>query len=175
MSDLLKNLRARLGLAEDADEAAIEAALEAALPGEGEDGEGEGDDDGTADSGTGTPTTTTVAPAAVAASGVVAIDAATLADLRAKAERGDAAARRQEAQEREDLVAAAIEDGRIPPARRAHWLTSLDVDPEGSREQLASLAPGLIPVSPLGHGQDSGQQSAAAEIRKSPAYTNWSM
>ena len=51
----------------------------------------------------------------------------------------------------ESLVAAAMADGRIPPARAAAWKQYLVTDFEGGKTALANLAPGLVPVSPMGH------------------------
>lgn len=135
MPNFMDGVRQRLGVAADADEATILAALDETLA---EQAEPTGD----------------AAPAPVAAAlpeGTVAIDAAQLEALQAAARRGDEARARQERDDREALVSAAISDGRIPPARREAWLAQLESDP-GSRDVLASLAPGLIPVGePLGH------------------------
>ncbi|MFC9769741.1 Clp protease, partial [Rhodococcus jostii] len=84
--------------------------------------------------------------------GVVAIDRDVLAALTARAARGEAAAQRQEADDRARLVDSAVQAGRIAPARREHWLNALAADP-GNAEVLASLAPGLIPVSEIGHAR----------------------
>ena len=83
--------------------------------------------------------------------GVVAIDEEQLAELRAQAAAGVAAREEQMRQRRETLVAAAVSDGRIPPARREHWLNQLAVDP-GSEQVLAGLQKGLIPVEQIGSG-----------------------
>jgi Mu-like prophage I protein len=69
-----------------------------------------------------------------------------------------AAAAGQEAREQqireadEGIVMAAIKDGKIPPARREHWLGALKADREGTKTVLASLAKGLIPLVEAGHG-----------------------
>ena len=82
--------------------------------------------------------------------GVVAIDAAQLEQLRQQAAAGVEARNEQMRQHREQLVQAAVADGRIPPARREHWLNQLEVDP-GSEQVLAGLQKGLIPVDgPIG-------------------------
>ena len=46
---------------------------------------------------------------------------------------------------REEIVNAAMGDGRIAPASKDHWLNYLEHDPKGE-ETLASLQPGLVPV-----------------------------
>lgn len=74
------------------------------------------------------------------------VDSATLAKLRRDADVG------RTHRERE-LVAAAIRDGRIPPASRETWLSLLAVDP-AAEQTLAKLRKGTIPVTPLGYSSD---------------------
>jgi len=125
----LATLREQLDLAADTDDAAVMAALSQRL--------------------------TTPDPAPPLPEGVVTIDAAQLAELRASAALGQQAHERQQREDREALVNAAVVDGRIAPARREHWVAQLEADP-GSREVLATLEPGLIPVgSPIGHSGDT--------------------
>jgi ATP-dependent protease ClpP protease subunit len=88
-------------------------------------------------------------PAAALPDGVVAIDAAQLEELRANAQAGVDARAEQLKAHRAQVVRAAIEDGRIAPARSEHWLAQLEADP-GAEQVLASLAAGTIPVSPKG-------------------------
>lgn len=69
---------------------------------------------------------------------------------------------------RENLVAAAIGDGRIPSARKEYWLHNLTVDFEGYSATLASLQKGVIPVEAageIGHSVvvDGGQVQIADE------------
>lgn len=82
--------------------------------------------------------------------GVVTIEAAQLTELRADAAAGREARNAQIAAERAATVDAAINDGRIAPARREHWIKSLEAD-EGSAETLAGLEKGLIPLEAAGH------------------------
>lgn len=94
------------------------------------------------------------APTAVAIpEGMQLIDSATLANLQA----GVAAAQRieasQKAKEVDDMLDRAIKAGKFPRSRRAHYVELFKVDPEGTKQVIASLAPGLIPVEP---GQELG-------------------
>jgi hypothetical protein len=91
-------------------------------------------------------------PAAVPAlpDGVVAIDAATLQELRDVAASVHDMRADQRRREHETLVSAAVSDGRIAPARREHWLTALTAD-EGSAQVLAGLTPGLVPLTETGY------------------------
>lgn len=135
----LTQMRESLGLDDSATKEDILAAI-AAKPADEEDS---GDDSSTA---------TDPAPAPAPAEGTVTVDSETLATLRAQAARGDEAHRRQQKEDREALVSAAVKDGRIPPARKDHWLKQLEIDP-GAAASLASLEPGLIPVDqPVGVG-----------------------
>ena len=83
---------------------------------------------------------------------VVTLDPATYAELRAGAQAGSEWKKDNERQRRESAVSAAVDDGRIPPARREHWLRLLEADYEGASATLASLQPGLIPVDERGLG-----------------------
>lgn len=82
--------------------------------------------------------------------GTVAIDEATLAALRSDAEDGRAARQQQLTEARDTAISAAIGQGKIPPARRAHWEAAWKADPEGAKATLASLAPGLVPLADNG-------------------------
>ncbi|QIS00983.1 Clp protease [Nocardia brasiliensis] len=77
--------------------------------------------------------------------GVVAVEAAVLAELRTKAARGDAARAEQERAARLTAVDEAVRTGRIAPAQRASWVDRLNRDPR----ELAVLN-GLAPVYPVG-------------------------
>lgn len=144
----LAEMRQALGLADDADQAAITKALVERMPAP-----------------TPEPATpaapaqpaTPATPAPALPEGTVAIDAQTLEQLQVAARRGAEAHARQEQEDREALVSAAVADGRVAPARREHWLAQLAADP-GARSVLASLAPGLIPV-----GQPAGYSGAASD------------
>ena len=103
--------------------------------------------------------------------GVVAIEASVLEELRQKAELGAQAAERQRVEDRDKTIEAAIADGRIAPARRDHWTKLWEADPDGTREVLASLEPGLIvPVEPRGTVGDPTKVDAAADDEDEPEW-----
>lgn len=89
-------------------------------------------------------------PVPAAAPGTVVLDEAQYRELRASAADGRAAREQQLQDRRETLVTAAVNDGRIAPSRRDHWLNSLAADP-GMEETLASLEKGLVPVASVGY------------------------
>lgn len=47
-------------------------------------------------------------------------------------------------------VGDAIKAGKIPPARRAHYMTLMENDEEGTTQMLASLEAGVVPVDETG-------------------------
>jgi hypothetical protein len=51
-----------------------------------------------------------------------------------------------------DSIEAAVNDGRIPPARRDHWKKLLEADFMGGRTALDALERGLIPLNARGSG-----------------------
>ena len=120
----LTTMRQRLGVADDADEATILAALDEALAEQLE------------------PTTATPE----IPEGSVLVEETVLEELRVAATAGQEARNEQLRQRREQLVTTAINEGRIAPARREHWLQQLAADP-GAEQVLTALEPGLVPVT----------------------------
>ncbi|WP_455833737.1 head maturation protease, ClpP-related [Pseudarthrobacter siccitolerans] len=99
--------------------------------------------------------------------GTVTLDEEQYRALREDAAQGREARNQQLATERENLVDAAVNDGRIAPARRDHWVNALAADP-GMAETLAGLAPGLINLTPSGYtgGVDESSDEDAAYYSK---------
>lgn len=93
--------------------------------------------------------------------GMVLMDQATVDELRAGATAGREAQAQQQEEHRAALVQAAINDGRIAPARREGWMNTLRTDP-GSEQTLADLAPGLIPLAEMGHAGESSTTTNSA-------------
>ena len=132
----LTTLRKRLGTADDADEAAILAALDARLS---------------------EPAAPQTAP------GTVVLDEAQHAQLLVDARDGREARAQQLTERRERLVQAAVDDGRIPPARRKHRVAQLAPDP-GAEGVLAGLKPGLVPMDEIGYaGKETPADPAASD------------
>ncbi|WP_326829688.1 phage protease [Streptosporangium sp. NBC_01810] len=133
MPALDEGLRERLGLAADADEAAILAAV-----------------DELTETATAPPAPVPAAASPALPPGTVAIDEATLAELRERAEQGAAARTQQLTESRDRAIDDAVKAGKIPPARVEHWQKAWAADPDGTRQTLASLAPGLVPIEDIG-------------------------
>lgn len=132
MADLITGLRERLGIKPEAalDDDGLLAALDEVL----------------AEQATEQATSTNQLP-----DGVAMIDSTQLAQLRADAAAGRDARSQQVSERRERLVDAAIEDGRIPSARREHWLAQLAADEDGATAVLNQLEKNTIPVATRGH------------------------
>lgn len=137
---LTKGLRERLGIPATAtlDEDGLLAAVDEALAEQ-------------------EPTTTTPAPAA-APPGTVVLDEAQYAQLRDDAAQGREARNEQLRSDRENLVDAAVNDGRIAPARRDHWVAVIEADP-GMSETLKGLAKGLVPLEAKGYAGGVNESS----------------
>jgi hypothetical protein len=176
-------LRQRLGLPADADDTAIATALsgsgtssEASAGGpdtatdpdtadgeDGEDGGQDGDQDGEEPGdGAGDGASAGEQSGQDAGVGTVTLDADAYADLVAAARDGSRASADAVAAERQRLVDAAVNDGRIPPARRDAWLRALEADP-GSAQTLASLQPGLVPLREVGHANPAVSAAAGGD------------
>lgn len=142
MSDALKNgIRERLGmtaaLAEISDDMFL-AALDEALE----------------ETGNSTDPHLRIEAGTQLPAGTQAVDSDVLAQLQADAAAGREALEAQKQAARVARVDAAIQAGKITPARREHWLNALTVDEEGAAEALDSLAPGLVPVAAIGVDSD---------------------
>jgi ATP-dependent protease ClpP protease subunit len=107
------------------------------------------------------PTPSTPVPAAsataadlaklAAATGAVLIDPSQLDEMRRMAALGQEAHNTLRVRERDEIINKAVLDGKIAPARMAHWQNYWDNDPEGARDALNRLAPNLIPVEAPGY------------------------
>jgi hypothetical protein len=148
-------LREGLGLALDASDEDVNAAMQATLQA------------------TTTPTTTPAAPTAatpvepavepVAAggappkmAGTMVIDASAWDAQQERIKRLEAQETKRAREERDQVIAAAVADGKFQPARKEHWVRLWDADPEGTRQVIAGLTKNVIPVASLGFADDSG-------------------
>jgi hypothetical protein len=148
-------LREGLGLAPDASDEDVHAAMQATLQASGV----------TTTTPTTAPTGTapaTDAPAAepVAASvpkvaGTMTIDASAWDEQQTRIKRLEAEAAKRAREERDQVIAAAVNEGKFAPARKEHWVRLWDADPEGTRQVIAGLTKNVIPVAALGFADDS--------------------
>jgi hypothetical protein len=94
--------------------------------------------------------------------GVIAVDAEVFEEMRLAASRGQEAYERLRVAERDEIIGAAIRAGKFAPARREHWSKLWDNDPDGTRDTLAKLVPGAVPVEASGYAsfQDQSEDEA---------------
>lgn len=151
----LTNLRAKLGLPETADEAAITAAVEAVVEESLEE----------------RPTITTDA-----GDGDVVVPEVRLKDLESAAASGVQAMQKLQAMEREAFLDQ--HKSKYPATSRADWGKRFDKNPEGTRE-LLSAAADLVPTGEVGHQsdginrEDNGAAVTLEDIRNEDGYQNW--
>lgn len=98
--------------------------------------------------------------AAAAAAGAVVLDKGVWTQLQDRVKVGEQAAAKLHQQERDNIIAAAVGEGRIPPANKDYWARLWDRDPRGTTDVIASLQKNLIPVAASGYmgslGDDDG-------------------
>lgn len=133
-------LIARLGLADDADDATVAAAMGTWMqenPNANNNSENSNDEDNSVDD--------------LEASGdFVVVDTASFARMR---RRELVAAEVEEAtrlRDRNDLIEEAIADGKISPGRRDHYRGRYDSDSESTTRLLARLQPNTVPLEERG-------------------------
>jgi hypothetical protein len=174
-----KKLREQLGLPEDATDEDVEAKIAELVaasaetppkPDDDDDDEEQEDDNRPPNEETGTPVPGTQEPAtALAASGVVSVDAAALARLQQDAQMGRQAREQQIAAERGRMLDDAIKAGKFAPSRRDHFLKLLAADESGTKKLIDDLAENVIPVEARG---DSSIQSPNEVAAVEAAYPN---
>jgi hypothetical protein len=155
-------IRARLGLAEDANDEAIATAMaewvqedpEASNNGGGGGG-GESADDDTNDDD-------------IDASGDgVYVDVTEFRRLKQQEKRAaqiEAAERRRD---RDELIEEAIADGKFSPSRRDHYKERYDSDPDGTKKLLGRLAPNTVPL------EARGADTPTDEVESTAYPTDW--
>lgn len=112
-----------------------------------------------------TPNAATPEPvAAKAGDGLVTMDEATVAALKAGAAKGEKAYAAQLAAEDDSLLLSAVKAGKFPPARQDHYRALLAADREGTQELIEKLEAGLIPVEERGSSADQEAVNASANI-----------
>lgn len=99
--------------------------------------------------------------AAAPSTGVQMVDSSVLERLQADAAAGQEALARLVRQERDTVIAQAVSDGKFQPSRREHWEKAWDRDPEGTKQAIEGLSKGLIPLNPLGYGNEPGEREDA--------------
>lgn len=151
----ITNLRATLGLAETADEAAIVAAVSAVVEENVEE-----------------RSTNQPAAAAVPA-GHTVVPEVRLTDLETSAQAGVQAMKKLHEMERDAFLDA--HKAKYSATSRAKWAERYDANPEATRELLSSAAD-LVPTGEHGHGdapEGGDAPTTLAQVRENPTYKNW--
>lgn len=139
MPTLQESLAKLLGVDAAADEDTILAAAEEALTSRGDEPAPEAPEP-----------TLEQATSIAAKAGLSLVSNEALTALQAQAKAGAEARAQQVRENHARIVDSAVSDGRIPPARRDHWLSQLEADPEGITNVIAAL-PAVINMTEIGH------------------------
>lgn len=138
----MSKITERLGLPEDASEEDILAALDA----QGVTPEKDPPDPEVEETEeTEEETETTTIP-----DGMVLMDAETARQLQLAASQGQAAFKRLDDEDRDKFLSDAVQAGKFPRSRKAHYASLYEKDPKGTRAFIDQLAAGAIPVSERG-------------------------
>lgn len=70
--------------------------------------------------------------------------------------------RTQKKKERVEYIDAAVKDRKIPPARKAHYLSLMDQDEQGTREFIDKLEKNAVPGPEQGHGANPEDEPTQA-------------
>lgn len=132
----LATLRSKLGLADDAtlEPSQVLAAIADKTPQEPNTVEPE----------------TPAQPAAKAVAGTMVIDASAWEAQQEAIKRLEAKQAKHDRDERDQVIAQAVKDGKFAPARKEHWAKLWEADPEGTRQVIDGLTKNVIPVDALG-------------------------
>ncbi|MEI3845217.1 MULTISPECIES: head maturation protease, ClpP-related [unclassified Microbacterium] len=94
---------------------------------------------------------TPAAPAATIPDGAIVMDKALHDQLRADADKGRQAMEAIDAQRRDQIIADAMNDGRIAASAKDGWRAQLDKDEDGIKALLESFPKNAVPVEEIGH------------------------
>lgn len=147
----LATLRSKLGLADDAtlEPSQVLAAIADVTPQEPKKVD---------------PETPVEKPAAKQVAGTMVIDASAWDAQQESIKRLEAKQAKHDRDERDDVIAKAVKDGKFAPARKDHWAKLWDADPEGARQVIDGLTKNVIPVEALGFGLEDTDDTFEAEF-----------
>ena len=103
--------------------------------------------------------------------GTYLVDGDILRGYQERAVAGDRAVHALHLAERDTILASAVADGKFAQARKPHFETLWDKDPEGTRKLVDKLAPGLIPMASVGSaGEFAGDPDLPGDFEAQRAY-----
>jgi ATP-dependent Clp endopeptidase proteolytic subunit ClpP len=115
------------------------------------------------------PAAETAPAVAAAPEGSVIVEAGAFAELQRQAGLGATAHANMLAARHAGIVQNAIDEGRIAPASRAHFIAQLGVDEAGTVAALATFPKGTIPVAEIGHSESE----AVTDNQRLAAKAGW--
>jgi ATP-dependent protease ClpP protease subunit len=112
-------------------------------------------------------------PDLVHAAGTMTIDVAAWQEREERIKRLEAVDARRRRDERDQVIANAVQEGKFPVSRKEHWVRLWDADPEGTREVINGLTKNVVPVDALGYDTDRDGTAIDDEYKHlfPPAYT----
>ncbi len=90
--------------------------------------------------------------------GTILLDREEWDAAQARIRKGEEARAEQLRSQGEEQISAAIAAGKFSLARRPHWERLYARDPEGTKQVLAGLTPGVVPVSDIGQPGGPGDE-----------------
>lgn len=103
------------------------------------------------------PKTPAEKPAAKQVAGTMVIDASAWEAQQEAIKRLEAKQAKHDRDERDDVIAKAVADGKFATARKEHWAKLWDADPEGTRTVIDGLTKNVIPLEALGTNLDDDE------------------
>lgn len=97
-------------------------------------------------------------------SGTLTIDASAWDAQQERIKRLEAREAKRDREERDKVIAQAIQDGKFLPNRREHWVRAWDGDPKGTRELIAGLQKNVVSVEAMGYTGDGDDGSIDQEF-----------
>lgn len=113
----------------------------------------------------------TPTPKPGSAVGTMTIDVSAWDEQQKRIKRLEAAENKRLVEERDQVISAAVSQGKFPPARKEHWARLWDADPEGTRQVIASLARDVVPMQALGYDGDRDAVDAEFDHLFPPTYS----
>ena len=103
------------------------------------------------------PTPEPAPPASKPVAGTMTIDASAWQAQQETIKRHEALFAKHAREERDTVIAQAVQDGKFAPARKDHWARLWDADPEGTRQVIDGLTKNVIPVEAKGFGVEDDE------------------